>query len=172
MKRYIAATEELTDEQMEAELSEHFKEVDAKLDAFMQGRINKMRRFELEGFNYIERHSVNDMINSYIRWFNEGVRDYKDGFYQWDPDDYMSILYNDGRIIHVDVNGWDGDKKIKTDGINSIIVDGGWGTAVAGPSIELYNYREVVPYGKWGYKDVKSRYYDSDDIRADFTGGN
>lgn len=170
MKRYIQSTEEnLTPEQMEEELSQHFAEVNKKLDAFMSGRIRKFRKFEDGQFAYIERHTIQGIWNDYIKWFNQDVKDYGDGFQSWDPDGMMHILYKNGKQITISPDFWPEDKRIPVDGIDSIIYDAGWGTAVAGPHVELVNYREVVDYGKWGYRDVEQRYYDDDDIRAEFT---
>ena len=169
MKRVIVATTELTDEQMEAEMAEHFAELDAKLEKFMEGRIRKMRKFEDGQWTYIERHSIQQMWNDYIKWFNKSIDDSGDGFESWDPDDTMHILYKNGKIRTLNPQWDDGTKKISVDNIDSIILDGGWGTAVAGPHVRLYNYREEVDYGKYGYKSVEQRYHDEDSIRADFT---
>ena len=149
-------------------MAQHFAELNAKLDKFMEGRIKKFRKFEDGQWIYIERHSIQDMYNDYIKWFNKSVSDSGDGFECWDPDDCMNILYKDGKIRTIDPQWDDGTKKISVDNIDSIILNGGWGTAVAGPHIKLYNYREVVDYGKWGYKSVEQRYNDDDDIRAEF----
>ena len=169
MKRYIKSTEEnLTPEQMEEELAQHFAELNKELEEFMSGRIKKLRKFEDGKYTYIERHSIQGMYNDYIKWFNKDVQDYKDGFQSWDTDDTMYILYKNGKTVTISYDSWPEDKKIPVDGIDSIILDGGWGTAVAGPHVELVNYRELVDYGKWGYKDIEQRYYDDDDIRAEF----
>lgn len=153
---------------MEQEMQEHFRELNDRLNKFHSyGRVNKLRKFE-EGYNYLERHSVESLVNDYIRWYNRNISEGGNGLDSWDSDDTMSILYKDGHIRTISVQDDDGTKKIATDNIDSIIVDGGWGTAYAGPHIKLYNYREAVDYGKWGYKDVSQRYNDDDSIRVDF----
>lgn len=167
MKRIIVAAE-LTDEQMEAEMAQHFAELDAKLEKFMEGRVKKFKKFEDDRWTYIERHSIQSLYNDYIKWFNKSVDDSGDGFDSWDPDDMMHILYKNGKIRTINPQWDDGTKKISIDNIDSIIINGGWGTAVAGPHIRLYNYREEVDYGKYGYRSVAQRYNDDDDIRADF----
>ena len=54
----------------------------------------KFKKFELGQTVYLEKHSIQDMINGYIRYFNENVRDYGYGFEtDWDSDDWMDILY-------------------------------------------------------------------------------
>jgi len=169
MKKYIQATEDPTPEEMEAELEQHFAELNKRLEAFMSGRVNKLRKFEDGKYTYIERHSIQSMWNDYIKWFNNDVRDFQDGFQSWDSDDVMTILYKNGKTIRIAPDSWPENKRIPVDGIDSIILDGGWGTAVAGPHVELINYREAVDYGKWGYRDIEQRYYDEDDIRAEFT---
>ena len=169
MIKYIHASEEPTPKEMEAELEQHFAELNKKLDAFMAGRIKKLRKFEDGNYTYIERHSVQGMWNDYIKWFNKDVQDFGDGFQSWDSDDTMYILYKNGKTITGSYDSWPEDKKIPVDGIDSIILDGGWGTAIAGPHVKLENYREVVDYGKYGYRDIEQRYYDEDDIRAEFT---
>ena len=170
MRKHIqATTEELTLEEMEAELAQHFAELDKKLDDFMSGRIKKFRKFEEGQYTYIERHSIQSMWNDYIKWFNKDVTDFKDGFQSWDPDGVMYILYKNGKTITISESDWPENKRIPVDGIDSVIYDAGWGTAVAGPHVQLINYREAVDYGKWGYRDIEQRYYDEDDIRAEFT---
>lgn len=96
----------------------------------------------------IEKHSVDSLIRNYIKYFNRNVAEEGDGFAaDWDEDDWMSILYNNGTVREINPVTDDGTKKIRTDGINSIIVDGSWGTAVAGPCLlaEDYTVYEDIP---------------------------
>ena len=171
MKRVIAA--ELTDEQMEQELKEHFAEIDAQIEAFLSGpvRVNKKKTLKI-GHNYFERCSIQKMWDDYLKYFNRYVKENGYGFeYDWDEDDMMHILYKNGTIRTLNPAIDDGKKKVSIDNIDSIILNGSWGTAVAGPTIIMYNRRETVPYrpeDPWGYRDVKERYNDFDDIRADF----
>lgn len=86
----------------------------------------------------------------------------------WEPDGCLNILYNDGSTRYVSESWEDGTRRIKTEGINSMIYESDWGTAYAGKCIKIYNMREAVDYGKWGYKDLEQRYNDFDDIRVEF----
>ena len=97
-------------------------------------RTQRFKKFEY-GNLYLEKHSVQSLIDDYIKWFNRSVDDCGDGYDQWDSDDMMHILYNNGHIETIGYGWHDEDKKIKTDGINSIILSGGWGVAFAGPCI-------------------------------------
>lgn len=103
----------------------------------------KFKKFELGQTVYLEKHSIQDMINGYIRYFNENVRDYGYGFEtDWDSDDWMDILYKNGKIRTINPDCDDGKKRISVDGIDSIILNGGWGTAFAGPSIKFEDYTQ------------------------------
>lgn len=159
-----------TDEEMTAELNQHFSELNKKIAEFNRpGRTKRWTSIEIAGIP-IERHSVQDLYNNYIKYFNRNVDDYGDGFAaDWDPDDVMIILYKNGKARRINPADDDGKKKISIDNIDSIIIDGSWGSAFAGPHVEIYNYREVVDYGKWGYKDLEQRYNDEDSIRLDFS---
>jgi len=142
MKRYIRC----------AESQDLLQEV----TSWAQGRTKRFKKFERDGM-YFEKHSIQDLINNYIRYFNQNVYLYGDGFAaDWDSDDTMSILYKDGKIVAIHPEFYDGFRKIRTDNIDSIILDGGWGTAFAGPSITFEDY---------------TVYDDIPDIRADFTSG-
>lgn len=103
-------------------------------------RTSRFRKFEKSNL-YLEHHSIQSLINNYIKYFNQNVSDYGDGFAtDWDPDDTMDILYKNGTLRTVSPDWDDGTKKIKVDGIDSIILNGGWGTAFAGPSIMFEDY--------------------------------
>ena len=116
-------------------------------------RIRGFRKFEKYGM-YFEKHSIQSLINDRIRYFNENVREYGDGFAtDWDEDDWMTILYKDGKIRQINPDCDEGNRRISTDNIDSIIVDGSWGTAFAGPHI--------------GFRD-ETTYPDIPDIRVDF----
>lgn len=128
------------------------EEVLAEVEKWDNPRLQGHKSFEY-GNTIIERHSIQSMINDYIRWFNQSVDDCGDGYDQWDTDDVMHILYNDGHMETIGPDWHDGNKKIKTDGINSIILYGSWGDAVAGPCI------------KW---ENNTYYDDIIDIRPDF----
>lgn len=109
--------------------------------SFIKGRTKKFKKFEKGQYIYLEKHSLQSMYNNYIKYFNQNVSDYGDGFAaDWDPDDTMDILYKNGTIRTLNPQWDDGTKKIKMDGIDSIILNGGWGTAFAGPSITAEDY--------------------------------
>ena len=160
-----ASSTRMTDEEMEAELQQDFDELNKKIATFMRKR--PPASFESDNC-YIEHYSIERIIYDYIRCFNENVRDYGNGFEtDWDDDAIMHILYKNGTVRCVSVGYDDGTKRIKTDGIEAVIYDSGWGTAYAGKCV-IYNMRETVDYGKWGYKDIEQRYNDFDDIRVGF----
>ena len=52
----------------------------------------------------------------------------------------MKILYRNGKIREVNPQVEEGNHKISTQGIDSIIIDGSWGTAFAGPSVVAEDY--------------------------------
>lgn len=117
-------------------------------------RTSRFRKFEKDNL-YLEHHSIQSLINNYVKYFNRNVAEYGDGFAtDWDPDDTMTILYKDGSTREINPQWDEGVKKIKIDGIDSIIVNGGWGTAFAGPSITFEDY---------------TVYDDIPDIRVTFT---
>ena len=119
-------------------------------------RIRGLQKFEKYGI-YLEKHSIEDLIRSYIKYFNQNIREGGNGFdSDWDDDDTMDILYKDGHVRTVNPSWDDGTKKISIDNIDSIILNGGWGTAFAGPSITFEDYTV--------YDDVT-------DIRPEFTWG-
>ena len=157
---------------MQKAMEEEFKTIDAALDRFLHSDGSKTLAEMFPDLDLnsgtIEKDSIKNLIENYIKPFNEDLKAYGDGFTYWDPDQTVSILYKDGKILNIGPGWWDESKKIPTSGIDSIIVDGGWGTAVGGKNIRLYNTREEWDYGKYGYKTVKSRYEDFNDIRADF----
>lgn len=119
-------------------------------------RIKRFKKFEKYGI-YLEQHSIEDLIRSYIKYFNQNIREGENGFASdWDDDDTMDILYKDGHVRTINPQWDDGTKKISIDNIDSIILNGGWGTAFAGPSITFEDY---------------TVYDDIIDIRPEFTGG-
>lgn len=171
-KGWKEQTEKNADLLMQKAMEEEFKTIDAALDRFLHSDGSKTLAemfpdLDLSG-GTIEKDSVKNLIENYIKPFNEDLKAHGDGFLYWDPDQTVSILYKDGKILNIAPDWWDASKKIPTSGIDSIIVDGGWGTTVGGKNIRLYNTREEWDYGKYGYKTVKSRYEDFNDIRADF----
>ena len=118
-----------------------------EVENFAKGRTKGIKRFDKHGM-YFEKHSIESLIRNYIRYFNQNVKEYGDGFAtDWDPDDWMHILYKDGSTRDINPETDEGTKRIKIDGIDSIIVDGSWGTAFAGPSVvfEDYTYYDDIP---------------------------
>lgn len=118
-----------------------------QVQRFIETRNHRFNKFEYDNL-YIEKHSLQSLYDDYIKYFNHNVTDYGNGFAtDWDDDDWMSILYKDGTIRQVNPETDEGTKKIKTDGIDSIIVDGSWGTACAGPHLiaEDYTVYEDIP---------------------------
>ena len=163
---------EKTDQQMEEEMKAEFERIDKILDDFIYNNpknrsLDTFKDAEELGLSHIEKTTLKDIKWQYLEDFNKNVQEYGNGFEYFDNDMMISILYADGTYLNT--SDLDGTKKIPLSNIQGVIVDSGWGTAVAGKSIELYNYREQVDYGKYGYKSVKERYDDFNDIRADFT---
>ena len=111
-----------------------------KIERWAKVRPQGFRKFESDGI-YLENHSKQSLIDNYLKYFNRNVAEYGDGYAaDWDSDDFMYILYNDGTIRELSPSVDEGNKKVKLDGINSIILDGGWGTAFAGPCIAFEDY--------------------------------
>lgn len=127
----------------QSEVQESNKSSDAileEVERWAAGRTKGFRKFDKYGV-YLEKHSIEDLIKNYIKYFNQNVRDYGDGFAtDWDSDDTMDILYKNGKIRTINPDFDEGTKRISIDGIDSIIVNGGWGTAFAGPSIVFEDY--------------------------------
>lgn len=141
MKRYIRCSEE----------SQSLLE---EVERWAQGRVHRFKKFEKDNL-YLEHHSIQSLINNYVKYFNRNVAEEGDGFAaDWDPDDVMHILYKNGKIRTISPDWDEGIRKISTDAVDSIIVDGSWGTAFAGPSIVFRD--ETV------YDDIV-------DIRVDFS---
>lgn len=157
---------------MQKAMEEEFKTIDAALDRFLHSDGSKTLAEMFPDLDLnagtMEKDSVKDLIENYIKPFNDDLKYHGDGFLYWDPDQTIYILYKDGKSLIISPDSWNESKKIPTSGIDSVIVEGGWGTAVGGKNIRLYNTREEWEYGKYGYKSVKSRYEDFNDIRADF----
>ena len=125
-----------------------------EIQLWAKGRTKKFKKFEKGRFVYFEKHSIEDMIRNYIKYFNRNVGEYGDGFAaDWDDDDWMDILYKNGKVRSINPSCDEGTKRISTDGIDSIILNGSWGTAIAGPSITFEDY---------------TVYPDIPDIRAEF----
>jgi len=135
MKRVIATTQP---EQFSEDHYRLFQDVKDLVEGRRGQR--KFSKLELDGI-YLERHSIQSLINNYIRYFNRNVSDYGNGFEaDWDPDDWMHILYKNGRVRTINPEEDEGTRKISVDNIDSIILDGSWGTAFAGPSITVEDY--------------------------------
>ena len=171
-KDWQEKAKESSDSLMQRSMDLEFKKIDAALERFLHSDGSKTLQEmfpELDlSEGIIEKHSVKDLIETYIKPFNDDLKIHGDGFLYWDPDQTVSILYRDGKIISVSPGWWDESKRIPVSNVDSVIVDGGWGIAIGGKSIRLYNTREEWGYGKYGYKNVRSRYEDFNDIRADF----
>ena len=167
-----AANTALTDEQMQSEMNAEFERINKTLEDFLEHNSKNKSLDEFDdSLPHIEKDSVTELKKMYIDEYNSNVRNFGNGFEYYDEDQSIAVLYKDGNIINVTPGVSDGSKKIPTSNIDSIIIDSGWGTAVAGKHIKLENYRETVGNGKYGYKSVKQRYDDFNDIRADFTVG-
>lgn len=170
------ANRELSDANMEKRMEAEFNKINTAIEAFM----NDSKRSVLEFSDEVDpdiKHSLEKYTLKYAkRYFldkyNDNLKDYGDGFEgEWDEDDSVSILYKDGTTRNLLAGASDGTKKVKTTGIDSIIINGSWGDAYAGKNVTFYNMREVTPNGKYGYKNTKDRYNDFNDIRLEFKKG-
>jgi hypothetical protein len=123
------------------------------LEQLAHSRIKGFKKYEKAGL-YFEKHSLQSLWNSYLKYYNQNVAEYGDGYAaDWQDDLKITILYKDGKIRELSPEWDEGNKKVSPDNIDSIIVDGSWGTAFAGPSI---TFRDETVYD------------DLIDIRADF----
>ena len=162
----------LTNEQMQSEMNAEFERINKTLDDFLEHNPKNKSLDEFDAdLPHIEKDSIANLKKNYIDEYNSNVKNFGNGFEYYDEDQSIAILYKDGNVVNVLPGISDGSQRIATSNIDSIIIDSGWGTAVAGKHIKLENYRETVGYGKYGYDSVKQRYDDFNDIRADFTVG-
>lgn len=120
----------------------------------------------------IERYKMKDMMFD-IKTLNSDI-DNGYGFQFYDPDQVIHILYRNGKTLRVDTD-WDDTKKIPTSNIDSVIVESGWGIAVAGNKIRLYDNEAAVPIGVGKYNVYKNAVEkweaiksNGPDIRAEF----
>ena len=133
-KLYLDSVQEEIESKTSGDILE---EVKAWADNY---RIKGYDKFEKYGL-YIEKHSIQDLLSNYVKYFNRNVSDYGDGFAaDWDDDDWMAIRYRDGKIREINPQSDDGKRKISVDNIDSIILTGSWGVAVAGPNIDWEDY--------------------------------
>ena len=160
---------ELSDSEMQSALDKHFAEVNATLDKFMNSRAGTDLSDLDPEMPQIEKSTIKELKSNYIDPLNDDLKNYGDAFtFGADDDTVINILYKSGEELRVSPDSYDGTKRIPTSNIDSIIVEGGWGSAFAGKNVELYNMRETVGYGKYAYRNVKERYNDYDSIRLDF----
>lgn len=164
----------LSDEEMRAELDKHFEDVDSALDKLMKSRPTRYKGVSLGKFgdglpDYISKSTIGDLKFNYIDEFNKAVKEHGDGFEGIEPELIIRVRYKDGSYLSTQDMNFDSSKRIPTKNIDSIIIEGEWGTDFAGNNVQLYNQREEVGDGKWGYSSLQTRYNDFDDIRADFT---
>ena len=176
-----ATTRELTDDEMNASLSAEFELINKGIEKFLTGKYStladaldeyKNSDFEqmadtVDNAEHIERYTVKELASNYLKEFNANVENYGDGFTYWDSDDVVYVAYKNGTGIILDANEWDGSKKIPLTGIDTIIVNGGWGYGVAGKNATIINMRDYGRYS-YDYKNVKQRYEDWNDLRVEF----
>lgn len=146
MKKYIRSQEAISSEDMRSQML-------SELQKLADSRIKGFKKYEKNGL-YFEKHSLQSLWNSYLKYYNQNVAEYGDGYAaDWEDDLKITILYKDGKLRELGPEFDEGTKKVSPDNIDSIIVDGSWGTAFAGPSI---TFRDETVYD------------DNIDIRADF----
>ncbi len=169
----------MTDSDMQHALDEHFERVNSAIEKFVNAKPGTVNLAdidpELELPDYFEHDTLKSLISNYVKEFNSNLEHFGDGYEYFEDGQVISISYRDGSAILLGVGyDWPGDKKVPTSGIDSVIVDAGWGTAFAGKNVEIYNVRERLPYAadrpgqKYNvYRNVKDRYDDQDDIRIE-----
>lgn len=157
---------------MRSEMQAEFEKINNALEEFLEHNPKNKSLDDIDGdLPHIEKASITELKKNYINEYNNNVKDFGNGFEYYDEDQSISVLYKDGNVLTVLPGLSDETQRIPTSNIDSIIIDSSWGTAVAGKHIKLENYRETVGDGKYGYKSVKERYDDFNDIRAEFTVG-
>lgn len=120
---------EMTEEQMRVALDKEFAEINERLDAFMHSPDGT--QLDIEG-THLEKESLKSLKEDYINEYNNNVVNYKNGYEFYDSDQTIDILYKNGTQVRIAPGDYDGSKKVKTTGIDSIIVNSGWGTAFGG----------------------------------------
>lgn len=171
-KGWEERTEKSADILMQNAMKNEFRAIDEALNKFLHSDGSKTLEemypdLDIMG-GHIEKYSVQNIIETYIKPFNDDLKSYGDGFEYFDSNQAISILYKDGKVLLINPDTWNGAQRIPTSNIDSVIVENDWGIAIAGKNVRLYNTREAWEYGKYGYRDIKARYNDANDIRADF----
>lgn len=121
---YQHEMDKIRDEMAEEErqLDDVQKQVDAWLsDKNSDVHLDKVKRpdGEFEAL-YLEKDTKKSLIDNYVKEYNKGL---------WDEDEMsMHILYKDGSMVST----LDAPNKFKTTTIDSIIINGSWGTTFCG----------------------------------------
>lgn len=165
---------EITEEQAQAKINEYVDKLEKDAEKFLNPKntTNFDEMFPEYDTYQIEHYSLKELKSTYVDDFNDNIkRGY--GLTYYDTDQVMNILYKDGSQVRVDTD-WDETKKIKTTGIDSIIVESGWGSAVAGKHIRMYdnNADVAIGDGRYQFKNAIEKYNaiqrEGADLRFDF----
>ena len=132
---------------IKAEMAEEERQLDdvqSKVDAWIADKnsshnLDSVKRLDGDVENlYLEKDTKKNLIDDYIKEYNSN------GFSLGD-DIVISVLYKDGTYK----SSYDG-KKLSTTGIDSIIVEGDWGTTFCGKVKVTHD----TPEAKWNIKNV------------------
>lgn len=115
-------------DKIHVEMAEEERQLDAvqeKIDAWLNDK-NSTSLDEVERPDgnaepvYLEKETKKNIIDYYLKEYNNG--------YFNSDEDMISVLYKDGSMV----SSFDEPKKFKLTNIESIIVDGSWGTTFCG----------------------------------------
>ena len=136
-------------------LQRHFDKENARVDAFMSGRVDSRgASITMDNGQILERYSLREMTDI--------LKEQKDNGSVFE-DDAFAILYRDGDVkAYV---GGDDLSKAKTTGIKGIIYENGSTTGYAGTGVKIENLNETEAFAKLTrYGTSKTE----DDWRMDF----
>lgn len=109
-----------------AEEERQLDDVQKQVDAWLSDKNSDMHLDEVKRPDgefealYLEKDAKKSLIDNYVKEYNKGY---------WDEDEMsMHILYKDGSVVST----FDDPDKFKTTNIDSIIINGGWGTTFCG----------------------------------------
>ena len=131
-----------------AEMEEDTRQLDnvqKQVDAWLAGKsatdfLGEVTRPDGEKETlYLERDTKKSLIDNYLKPFNDGLLG--------DDDGLIGVKYKDGTIVFSD-----NTERFKLTGIDTIIVEGGWGTTYSGKMKVTHD----TPSKKWDIKEIYS----------------
>lgn len=154
----------LSDSQMISRMDREFDNLNNKVNKALKGREGSI--YDEENGIALEKYTLANIKKDYLQSLNDDLKNFGSNTAFYDPDTMIHIQYKDNSIKSFP-DDFNENQKIPLSNIKAVIVNGGWGTAFAGP-VTIYNMREQIDYGKYGYKNVKERYEDFNDFRVEF----